>query len=116
MSVALLSVPAGLLQEAVRGWREHRTGLMAPGLAFYTLLSSAPLLLLAVAVARRVFGGDHVRARLIEGLHALGAGAGADTIVELLAEAGSERCGAGRWGSCGSAPPRRPAGRRCSTS
>lgn len=83
-----------LLGDAARGWREHRTGLMAPGLAFYSLLSSAPLLLLAVGVARRMLRDDAVRARVLTGLDSVASGPAVDALTTFLRDA---RLDPGAW-------------------
>ena len=46
----------GLLKDAVTGWSDHRAARIGAALAFYTVFSLGPILLLAVAVAGFFFG------------------------------------------------------------
>jgi len=45
-----------LLKDAANGWSEHRASRIGAALAFYTVFSLGPILLLAVAVAGLFFG------------------------------------------------------------
>lgn len=57
---------------------------MGAALAYYTLFSMAPLLLIAISVAGAVFGGDAARAAILEQLQALLGADGAAAVAELL--------------------------------
>ena len=50
-----------LAKEALRGWQEDDAASMGAALAFYTLFSMAPLLLLVIAIAGLVIGADTAR-------------------------------------------------------
>jgi len=75
------------MKETTRGWRDHRTGLMAPTLAFYTLLSMVPMLLLAAAALRPWLTRDEVRRGLLEGLRSISGDPAFEVFRGFLAEA-----------------------------
>ena len=54
-----------LLQRAVRNWVEDGASTMGASLAFYTLFSLAPLLMVAIGIAGFVAGRDQAQAALI---------------------------------------------------
>ncbi|UJR85859.1 YihY/virulence factor BrkB family protein [Sandaracinus amylolyticus] len=55
----------GVVREAVESFHRHRGSLLGAALAFYTLLSIAPLLVVAVAIAGIVFGEGNARMQLM---------------------------------------------------
>ncbi|HEY6560961.1 MAG TPA: YhjD/YihY/BrkB family envelope integrity protein, partial [Polyangiaceae bacterium] len=57
-----LTVAWELLRDALKGFAKDRGDLIAAALAFYTLLSIAPLILVAVAIAGFVLGEGAARA------------------------------------------------------
>lgn len=74
-----------LLKETGEAWIDDKASRLAAALAFYALLSLAPLLVLAVSVAGMVFGDEAARGQIsaqIQGL--VGAEAG-DAIQAILA-------------------------------
>lgn len=54
-----------LLRDAFKGWREDNASRLAASLAYYTLFSLAPLLILAVAFAGLFFGEEAARAEVL---------------------------------------------------
>jgi len=50
-----------ILREAVRGFVKHKDSRMGAALAFYTLLSLSPLLLIVLAIVGPIFGADAAR-------------------------------------------------------
>ncbi len=79
---ALLS----LLRGAGTAWIDDRAPTMGAALAYYTLFSMAPLLLIAISVAGAVFGMDAARGEIIGQLHALLGADGAAAVEDLLAK------------------------------
>src|SRR5712692_5135208 len=53
-----------LLRETFREWNDDNAQRLGASLAFYTLLSLAPLLVIVIAVAAFVFGRDAVQGQL----------------------------------------------------
>ncbi len=47
-----------MLKDSIASWFDHRAGSKSAALAFYTLFSLPPILLLAIAFAGYVFGAD----------------------------------------------------------
>jgi membrane protein len=53
-----------LIKDAANGWSEHRASRIGAALAFYTVFSLGPILLLAVAVAGLFFGQGAARGEI----------------------------------------------------
>jgi membrane protein len=83
----------GLLAEAVRGFGEDRAPRKAAALAFYTLFSLAPLLIISIAIAGMVFGADAARGEIVGQLRGL-VGTESATAIEAVLQNAS-RPGAG---------------------
>jgi len=76
------------LRDAVLEWRRDSAQRMAAALAFYTLISLAPLLVLMIAVIGFVFGREAVEGELVTRLQGLMGEPVARTIQNLVAAAG----------------------------
>ena len=79
--------PAQLWQitrAAARGWLDDNAPSMGAALAYYTLFSMAPLLLIAVSVAGMVFGAEAARGEILLQLQGLLGVAGALAVQQLL--------------------------------
>jgi membrane protein len=74
-----------LLKETATAWDEDNVARLAASLAYYTLLSVAPLIIIAVAVAGLAFGEDAAREH-ISGELAGVVGAGAATALQSIAK------------------------------
>src|SRR5579862_7902678 len=55
---------ASLTGEVLDQWSRDNAPRLAASLAYYSILSSAPLLVLSIAVAGRVFGQDAIQGQL----------------------------------------------------
>lgn len=53
-----------LIKDTVSNWNDHGASTQSAALAFYTIFSLAPLLLVVIALAGRVFGADAVRGQI----------------------------------------------------
>ena len=73
-----------VLQLTAQGFLADRGPRMGAALAYYTLFSLAPLLLIVVSVAGLVWGGDAVHGKLVEQLGALLGTVAATTIEGML--------------------------------
>lgn len=73
-----------LLTRAVEAWLDDRAPSMGAALAYYTLFSLAPLLLIVVSVAGLVFGADAARGEVVDQLQGLLGPAGAEAVQQLL--------------------------------
>jgi membrane protein len=83
----------GLLKDAANGWSEHRASRIGAALAFYTVFSLGPILLLAVAVAGFFFGQSAARGEIHQQIGSMIGPAAAAEVEALLVRA--HRPGAG---------------------
>ncbi len=60
----------GTVKEAVKGFGRHKVPRLAAALAYYTLFSLAPLLVIIIAIVGLVFGSEEARAQLVSQLQA----------------------------------------------
>jgi membrane protein len=74
-----------LLKETASEWSSDDAPRLGASLAFYTMLSLGPLLLLAVSGAGLLFGEQAARGQIIEQLHGLIGPEGAQAIQDVLA-------------------------------
>jgi membrane protein len=73
--------------KAVSSWFDHNASSLGAALAYYTLFSVAPILIIAVAIAGYVFGPDSAQSQVFAQLQALIGDAGAKAIGDLVANA-----------------------------
>lgn len=78
---------------SVLEWFAQRGGSKGAAVAFYTLFSMAPILVLAIGIAGAVFGTQAARGEIFAQLHSLVGPAGAQAIQMLLANAHSPDVG-----------------------
>jgi membrane protein len=71
--------------EAAQAWLDDRCTSLGAALAYYTLFSMAPLLLIVVSVAGLLFGAEAARGEVAAQLQGLLGGPGAAAVQELLA-------------------------------
>jgi len=76
-----------ILIESVNGWIDHRSGSKGAALAFYTLFSMAPILILSIAAAGYFFGAEAAQGEIITQVEGLVGHNGAQAIQALLAGA-----------------------------
>ncbi|MYM38197.1 YihY/virulence factor BrkB family protein [Duganella qianjiadongensis] len=84
-----------LLHATCNDWLTHRAASKGAALAFYTLFSLAPVLLLVLAIAGSLYGEAAARGQLFGELRSLLGKDGAQAIELLLA--GARNPAAGRW-------------------
>jgi membrane protein len=84
MSVARLG---GVLARSLGSWIDHRGASKGAALAFYTLFSMTPILVLAIAGAGHFFGAEAARGEIIAQIEGLVGRSGAQAIQALLAGA-----------------------------
>ena len=80
----MLRDTAGLFKTAALHWVDDYAQSMGAALAFYTMFSIAPLLLIVISIAGVVFGEDAVRGAIFGQLQELLGGPGASAVQELL--------------------------------
>lgn len=77
-----------LLQETFRKWGEHKDSRLAAALAYYTVFSLAPLLILVIAIAGSILGEEAARGQMVGQLQQLVGAQGAEVIETVIAGAG----------------------------
>ena len=78
---------------AVSEWLEHRAASKGAALAYYTLFSLAPILVLVIAIAGFFYGQEAAQGQLIGELRGLVGPQGAETIQAILAGAQNKDSG-----------------------
>jgi membrane protein len=76
-----------IVAQAALAWVEHDASTMGAALAFYTVFSVAPILVIAIGVLGIVIGADIVRADLLPQMQSLFGDAGAAAVQSLLLSA-----------------------------
>ncbi|MDO8466122.1 MAG: YihY/virulence factor BrkB family protein [Gallionella sp.] len=76
-----------VLVESVISWVDHRASSKGAALAFYTLFSMTPILVLAIAAAGYVFGAEAAQGEIVAQVQGLVGPNGAQAIQALLAAA-----------------------------
>jgi membrane protein len=77
----------GIFVKSVTGWVDHSASSMGAALAFYTLFSVAPILIIALSLAGYFFGPHTAETELLAQLRDLTGNAGADAVRSVLASA-----------------------------
>ncbi|RZI40701.1 YihY/virulence factor BrkB family protein [Herbaspirillum sp. HC18] len=78
---------------AVEEWFSDRASSKGAALAFYTLFSLAPVLIMVLAIAGAIFGDDAARGAIFHELNGLVGPSGAEAIQLLLANARNPKAG-----------------------
>jgi membrane protein len=81
----------GLLANTYREWSAVEASRMGASLAYYTVLSLAPLLIVVVAVAGMVFGRQAAQGALLGQIQDLVGKQGAEAIQSILQQAGQNK-------------------------
>ncbi len=76
-----------LLSETYRKWSDHEAPRLGASVAFYSILSFAPLLVLITAVIALVFGHENANGALVDEARQVIGDRGADTVQTLLKNA-----------------------------
>jgi membrane protein len=82
-----------LLKATFAEWREDRAERLAAALAYYTMFSIAPLLLIAIAVAGLVFGEEAARGQVVGQLRGLVGQEGGEVIETAISNANRPAAG-----------------------
>ncbi len=83
----LFSGIGAIVKKSVSCWLVHDAASMGAALAFYTLFSVAPILVIALAVAGSIFGPHTAETEVLGQLRALTGDSGADAVSNLLSSA-----------------------------
>jgi membrane protein len=82
-----------VVRAAVIDWMDHRAASKGAALAFYTLFSMAPILVLVIAIAGFFYGAEAARGQLLSELQGLVGAQGAQAIQLVLAGARNQNSG-----------------------
>jgi membrane protein len=88
-----LPVMVRLFWDALRGWSKDEVPRLGASLAYYALLSLAPVLIIAIAIAGMVFGREAVQGEMVGQLDALIGHQGALAVQSMLEAATHRRAG-----------------------
>ena len=83
----------GLLRDAALRWIDHKAARLGAALAYYSVFSIGPLMLIAIAVAGLFFGPDAVRGQVSAQLAGLLGEPGAKAVETMLAGASQRQEG-----------------------
>jgi membrane protein len=72
------------LRETVSRWSEHKDARLGAALAYYSVFSIGPLILIAIAIAGLVFGAEAVRGQVFGTLKGLLGDSGSQAIEAML--------------------------------
>src|SRR3984957_4981545 len=78
---------ASIIANAGSAWLEHDASTIGAALAFYTVFSIAPIVIIAIGIASMVVQGDALRAELLSQTQNLLGPTGANAVRELLTSA-----------------------------
>ncbi len=76
-----------LLSSTLTGWRQRDVPTLSAALAYYTVLSLAPLLVLAVAISGYFFGAQAARGEIVWEIQDLAGHQGAEAVQSMLQQA-----------------------------
>lgn len=82
-----------LLKATVMEWQEDKASLWAAAIAFYTIFSIAPLLIIAITIAGAVFGQDAAESQTVAQIQELIGQQGAQAVQAIIQNAQQPRAG-----------------------
>ncbi len=83
----------GLLKETFDEWNEDKASRLAAALAYYTIFSLAPLLIIAIAIAGSIFGEEAARGEIVGQIQGLVGKSGAEVIETAIQNANKPATG-----------------------
>ena len=88
-----MKVVWGFIKEAFEDWSEDRASTLAAALAYYTIFSLAPLLIIAIAIAGLAFGREATQGQIVNQISGLIGSEGAKGIETLIENASKPSSG-----------------------
>ena len=89
----ILSAFPNLLKLAYQGWKKDNASRLAAALAYYTIFSLAPMLIIAIAVAGLIWERNAVQGAVLDQISSLVGDQGAAFVTGLLGSASNPRAG-----------------------
>ncbi|BAS56280.1 MULTISPECIES: YihY/virulence factor BrkB family protein [Leptolyngbya] len=84
-----------LLRDTVTEWNEDNVPLLAAALAYYTMFSIAPLLIIAIAIAGAIYGQEAAQGEIVGQIQGLVGRDGAEFIQSMIENASKPGAGGG---------------------
>ena len=81
------------LQQTFNQWSEHKASRLGAALAYYSIFSIGPLIVIAIAIAGLVFGAEAVQTQVIGALHGFLGDSGTQAVDAMLKGANRPREG-----------------------
>jgi len=81
------------VKQSGSSWVEHKDARLGAALAYYSIFSIGPLIIIAIAVAGLVFGQEAVRGEVSTQIRGLLGDTGAAAVQSMLADASRQRSG-----------------------
>lgn len=85
----LLSNLPSLFKLAYQGWKQDNASRLSAALAYYTIFSLAPLLVIVIAITGLIWEAEAVRAQILSQIQSLVGAEGADFVANLITNTGS---------------------------
>jgi membrane protein len=79
-----LGALAGILRRALAGWWNDNVPRLGASLAYYTLFSLAPILVVAIAIGGLIFGAEAVRGEIVGQIQGMLGREGAEAVQAML--------------------------------
>src|SRR6185312_13994256 len=90
----LARIPFGVvLRDAAVQWSDHNDARLGAALAYYSVFSMGPLIVIAIAVAGLIFGASSARTQVLESLQGLIGRGGSEAVDMMLTAASKPREG-----------------------
>jgi membrane protein len=83
----------GMLKEAFADWKDDNAPRLGAALAYYTIFSLAPLLLIAIAIAGLAFGREAAQGRIVDEIGGVVGQTGGEAIQAMVANAAKPKEG-----------------------
>lgn len=85
----LLSNLPNVLKLSYQGWKEDHASRLSAALAYYTIFSLAPMLVIVIAITSLLWDADVVRQQILDQVQGLVGPKGADFIASLITNTGT---------------------------
>src|SRR5258708_10951139 len=82
-----------VLKEAAANWSNHKAARQGTTLAYYSVFSLGPIIVIAIAVAGLLFGHDAVSAQVMSSIREMLGETGAKAVEAMLARASRPAAG-----------------------
>jgi membrane protein len=82
-----------IVREAASNWSRHKDSRQGAALAYYSVFSIGPVIVIAIAVAGLVFGREAINGEVASSIRGMLGDTGANAVQAMLADAGRPRQG-----------------------